>query len=85
MEEFSYEIHDELGMHARPAGMLARLAAGYKSNIMIGCEKGEADAKRLIALMKLGIQKDTEVRVTVCGDDEKAAAEAVQKFMKENL
>ena len=39
MEEFSYEIHDELGMHARPAGMLAKLASGYKSSIMIGCEK----------------------------------------------
>ena len=57
MEEFSYEIHDELGMHARPAGMLAKLASGYKSNIMIGCEKGTADAKRLITLMKLGIQQ----------------------------
>ena len=85
MEEFSYEIHDELGMHARAAGMLAKLASGYKSNIMIGCEKGTADAKRLITLMKLGIQQNTEVKVTTEGEDEKAAAAGVLKFMQENL
>ena len=29
MVEFSYVIKDELGIHARPAGLLAKTAAGF--------------------------------------------------------
>ena len=35
--------------------------------------------------MKLGIQQNTEVKVTTEGEDEKAAAAGVLKFMQENL
>ena len=85
MIQFSYVIHDELGMHARPAGLLAKLAAGYKSSVKIKCGRGDADAKRLISLMKLGIQQNDEAEFTVEGDDEEEAAAAVQKFVQENL
>ncbi|MBP5384154.1 MAG: HPr family phosphocarrier protein, partial [Lachnospiraceae bacterium] len=55
--DFTYVIRDELGIHARPAGLLAKQASGFKSNIVIRVGDAEADAKRLISLMKLGAQK----------------------------
>ncbi|MDE6965287.1 MAG: HPr family phosphocarrier protein, partial [Lachnospiraceae bacterium] len=34
MQTFNYTITDELGIHARPAGLLVKLAAGFKSDII---------------------------------------------------
>ena len=35
MKTFTYTVQDELGIHARPAGMLAKAAAGFKSTITL--------------------------------------------------
>ena len=35
MKTFTYIIKDEIGIHARPAGMLAKVAKGFKSEIII--------------------------------------------------
>ena len=32
MKSFSYTVKDELGIHARPAGMLVKEGKGYKYN-----------------------------------------------------
>ena len=53
MKEIKYVITDPLGMHARPAGMLVKAVAGYTSKITITAPTGTADAKRLMALMRL--------------------------------
>lgn len=85
MKQFSYVITDPEGIHARPAGILVKQAATFASTIKIAGNGKEADAKRLLALMSLGIKKDMEVTFTVEGDDEEAAATALEAFMKENL
>ena len=35
MKQFQYTIKDELGVHARPAGLLVKLAKQYTSAITI--------------------------------------------------
>ena len=85
MVDFTYVIRDELGIHARPAGLLAKLASGFKSNIVLRVGDAEADAKRLISIMKLGAQKDQTVAITIEGEDEEAALAALKTFMQENL
>ena len=54
MVQFSYEIKDELGIHARPAGPLAKTAAGFKSSVSLQVGDATADAKKMISIMKLG-------------------------------
>lgn len=86
MKKFSYTIQDAVGIHARPAGNLAKLAKGFgDSKIMI--EKGgkSVDVTKLMMLMGLGVKCGDTVNFTVEGGDEEAAAQAIEKFMKENL
>ncbi len=85
MLQFEYTIKDELGIHARPAGMLVKLATTFRSEISIKKGDASANAKKLIGLMKLGIQKGDTAVFTIEGDDEVQAAEALQNFMQENL
>ena len=35
MKQFSYVIKDEVGIHARPAGMLAKEAKKFQSKVVI--------------------------------------------------
>ncbi len=82
MQTFNYTITDELGIHARPAGLLAAVC---KSDITIVKDGKEANAKRIMALMSLGATKGTEITVKVEGPDEGEAAKLVEEFLKANL
>ena len=71
METFQYTITDEIGIHARPAGELAKLAKEFESKITIKTETKQADAERLMAVMALGIRHGQTVTVETVGPDEK--------------
>ena len=85
MKQFTHVIQDPLGMHARPAGMLVKAVAGYASKISVTAPTGTADAKRLMALMRLAAKQGMELTVTVDGADEEKAAAELQAFMAANL
>ena len=85
MKEFKHVITDPLGMHARPAGMLVKAVAGYTSKITVTAPTGTADAKRLMALMRLAAKQGMELTVTVDGADEEKAAAELQAFLAANL
>lgn len=85
MKEFQYVIQDPVGLHARPAGLLVKQAGGFSSKVTVESGGKSADARKLIMLMSLGIKQGMEVTCKVEGEDEEAAAEALQKFFQENL
>ena len=85
MKTFSYVIKDAVGIHARPAGLLAKSAKEYSSTVTI--EKGgkSVNVTKLMMLMGMGIKCGDTVNFTVEGEDEEAAAKAVEEFMQNNL
>lgn len=85
MKTFTYTITDELGIHARPAGLLVKTATPFQSEITLVTPAKKANAKRMMAVMGLGVKKGTELTVNVEGADEEAAAAAMETFFKENL
>lgn len=85
MKEFTYVIADPLGLHARPAGMLVKACAGYASAVTITAPTGKADAKRLMAVMRLAAKQGMELTVSVDGADEEKAAAELQAFLQANL
>lgn len=86
MKQFTYVIKDELGIHARPAGLLAKLAKGYGSTVVTVSKDGKSvKASQLMKLMGMGIKQGNEVTVSAEGPAEEEAIAAVQKFFEENL
>ena len=85
MITFSYTIKDDIGIHARPAGMLAKLAKEFKSEITIKREGKTVNPAKLMMLMGLGVKCGDIITVTVSGEDEKEAAEAIEDFLKTKL
>ena len=85
MRSFEYTITDEVGIHARPAGILVKEAKSYDSVIKVTKDGKSAEAKKLMALMGLGVKKGDTVTVSVEGGDEEAVAEKMEEFFKSNL
>lgn len=85
MKNFEYVIRDEVGIHARPAGLLVKEAKKYESKIVISKDGKKAEATKLMALMGLGIKCGDTVTVEVEGADEDTAFEAVKAFFETNL
>ena len=87
MKEFQYTITDPIGVHARPAGLLAKAAKGLDSTITITKADGSksAAATKLMAIMGMGIKSGETVKVTVEGGSEEANCAAMEQFFKENM
>lgn len=86
MKQFEYTIKDPVGIHARPAGLLAKLAKEFGDTV-VTVTKGEntAKASQLMKLMSLGVKCGDTVTVAAEGPAEDAAIEAIRKFVEETL
>ena len=63
MRTFEYTITDEVGIHARPAGLLVKEAKNCYSVIKVTKDGKSAEAKKLMALMGLGVKKGDIVKL----------------------
>ena len=85
MKNFSYVIKDEIGIHARPAGLLVKEAKKYASKVVIRANGKSAEATRLMAVMGMGVKCGQTVEVEITGDDEETAFEGMKAFFEDNL
>lgn len=85
MKSFEFEVRDELGIHARPAGMLVKAAKVYDSKITIAKGEKKVEATKLMAIMSMGIKQGETVIVEVEGGDEDTTLAGMKAFFEENL
>ncbi len=85
MKRFEYQIQDAVGIHARPAGILAKKAREFACDIRIEKDGKSADLKKLIATMGLCVHCGDTVTVTANGEDEEAAIAELETLFKQNL
>lgn len=85
MQEFEYTIKDEMGLHARPVGMLVKKASSYKSRISIVKGGKRAEADKLFAILGLAVKSGETIKVIVEGNDEVEAVRDFSRFCEENF
>jgi phosphocarrier protein HPr len=85
MKEFSYEIKDALGIHARPAGLLVKKASAFQSDITITKNDKTVDLKKIFGIMSLGVKQGEKITIKVTGEDEEEAYTAIVEFIEENM
>ena len=85
MKTFDYKIKDELGIHARPAGLLVKAAKALDSKVTIEKDGKSADAAKLFAVMGLGVKHADTVKITVEGGEEDVSVKVMEEFFSANL
>ena len=86
MQQFTYIITDPLGIHARPAGILAKAAKNYPDTvIMIAKDDNAVKATQLMKLMGLGVKEGDAVKVTAEGPSEVDAIDVMYSTFEDYL
>lgn len=85
MRSFECTVTDAMGLHARPAGLLAKRTAQYQSKIMLQYDGKEIACNRLLAIMKMAVKQGAVVTFTIEGPDEDTAYEDFKRFCLENI
>ena len=77
-----FTIVNRLGLHARAAAQLVQVAGRYSSEIMLKKEDVEVNGKSIMGILLLAAPKGTAISVTIDGDDEAEAMEAVADLIE---
>ena len=85
MYAFEYTITDTIGLHARPAGELAKEVKKYASKVFLSKGDKRTDVSRLMAVMAMGVKTGDTVRVEVEGEDAEQVGPQVEAFFKEKF
>jgi phosphocarrier protein HPr len=82
MLEGSVKVINPLGLHARAAAQLVRLAGQYQSSITLKrVDSGaSANAKSILSVLALAAAIGTTLSIEIDGDDEQAALTAVSEI-----
>ena len=71
------QIVNALGLHARPAAQLVKLASKYASEVTIGRDGTPVNAKSIMGVMMLAAEQGATVSIAAVGPDAEAAVEAL--------
>ena len=82
MLEGKVKVVNQLGLHARAAAQLVRLASKFKSRIILKRIDNAviADAKSILSVLTLAASKGTHLELEIEGDDEHEALPAITKM-----
>lgn len=83
--EITKKILNEEGLHARPAGVFAKVASGFQSKIEVVFNGRVINAKSSMSLMTLGLSKDSEFNVRVDGPDAEMAISKISEIIDQKF
>jgi phosphocarrier protein len=77
-------IENELGLHARAAAKLVRIASKFRSDIKLtrAEDDHQIDGKSILGILLLAAAKGTQILFTFNGPDEKIAADEVVELIE---
>lgn len=85
MQQRTLTITNRLGLHARAAARLVKLANQYQSNIRLtraDVRPGTADAKSIFGVLLLAATQGTAIELSVDGEDEADAMTALSHLIE---
>lgn len=85
MTEKEFVIPNVLGLHARPAALLAQEAGRFKSAVFISKNGVEVNGKSIMGLMLLAAECGSKLKIRVDGPDEMATIEALRRLFEKKF
>ena len=83
MKDLQYTVKNSLGIHARPAALLAQACTNFKSAVMIECNGNVASGNNVLQILALHAAKGSILNITADGPDEEEAIAKIQEVLKE--
>jgi phosphocarrier protein len=75
-------VNNNYGLHARPATFFIQKANSYKSSIWVDKDERRVNAKSLLGVLSLGIEKGMAINLIADGVDEEAAIDGLAALIE---
>ena len=88
MQKTQVVVNNDVGLHARPASLFVSMAGKYQSSIQVRnlTAQGEwGNAKSILKVLTLGVEKGHNIEITAEGPDEKEAIQALETLVLSNF
>lgn len=85
MPEITLTVHNKVGLHARPAALFVQTAKPFESDIKIAHGEREANAKSILGVLTLGVERGTAITIRAEGTDATQALAALQALVEDNF
>ena len=81
MKELVYVVTNPLGVHARPAALLAQCCVNFKCAVTIEANGYTASGDNVLQILALGAKTGDELKVTAEGEDEAEAIDQISALL----
>lgn len=88
MQKITLKVINEVGLHARPASEFVKLASQFKSKIRVRNltrPSASVDAKSILSVLILGVEKGHEIELTSEGEDEIQAIQSLRELIESDF
>lgn len=82
MVKHKVKILNQLGLHARPAALIAQTAGTFTSTLCLIKDGVSVDAKSIMGVMMLAAEHGSELTLTADGPDEEHAVQAIKQLFE---
>ncbi|MBZ4416216.1 HPr family phosphocarrier protein [Myxococcus sp. RHSTA-1-4] len=83
--EGTYEIINALGLHARAAAQMVKVANRFKSEVIIEAQGQRANAKSIMGVLMLAAAQGTIVKLICKGDDAESCLQELAKLIADRF
>lgn len=83
MKVINYEVKNPLGIHARPAAILAQACTNFKAAVTIECNGETASGNNVLQILALHAAKGSTLKITIDGEDADACADKILEALNE--
>jgi len=85
MAERTVTIVNKVGLHARPAAQIVKLASRFKSDITLSRDDLEVNGKSIMGVMMLAAERGTDLLLQADGPDAEAALDALAQLIADGF
>lgn len=85
MQQAKLMITTDVGLHARPATLFVRTSNQFESDIQVIYGSKAANAKSILQVLSLGVEKDGEIDLIINGPDENQALNELSSLVQTNF
>jgi phosphocarrier protein len=75
------KVQNSMGVHARPAALIVKIASKYKSDVYISKNGREINGKSIMGVMMLAAEMGSEILFKIHGEDQEQAMAALVELV----
>ena len=75
-------VQNKLGIHARPAALLVRIAARFSCDIFLVKNGEEVNGKSIMSVMALAAEPGSKIIIRARGEDEEQAVQRIVELFE---